>query len=177
MTEQRDYSPGTKHAFIAPDSPGLSTRITLKDEDGNNVRVKIRFKNGRYEADGPVAKVLDACLAKDGSALGRESVRRVDMAQAAAIADAHAARLRGAAMRGTTHTGHLSEMRGNVAAGSAKTLAEVAPNNPEGLEQFTQELAGDNIVITEETNKDIPHADVAPPTQESIPSPLGKLKI
>lgn len=142
-----DYSPGTHHDYIAPKAPRLTTRVTRAD----GTDLEIAFVDGRLMLDGPDAEEFDKARAKYPAL--NQYVQRVNRERALELVREHQASQIHSIKGGIDSRASMGMQPGvNIASG--KRLAELAPNNPEGLKQFVNELAGaDNIVINE------PHGD------------------
>lgn len=145
-------------------SPTLGTTL---DIDGKTIRIK--FEKKVYKTtDERIAAALDEQIA-NGGALAMH-VHRVDRSAAEQLARDFLARK--AAAKGGYSTANLAELVGQPMAASAVALGEMAPNNPEGLQEFADALAGGNMTLTEFVHE---VAQTAPPGPQIAPSlPTGK---
>lgn len=140
------YGEDTLHEYASVNAPGLRLRLVVNGED-----VVVKFVKGRLNLPGPTAKALDDACKRTGSSVGA-LVRKMDRAAAIALAKQHAAnQFRGAAAKGSFDTSALNSMRPSTMMASQQSLAEAAPNNPEELAQFTEELAHGDMLIVEGT--------------------------
>lgn len=137
------YAEGTEHEYAAIRAPNLQTRVTI-----NGVDVPIRFNRGVVKVDGPVAKEMDRCIAQQIGGL-YQHVRKMDREAAIALAKQHAAGIRSAAAKGGMTSKAVQDMRSEAFRASGHQLAAAAPNNPEDLAKFSDELSHDALLITE----------------------------
>lgn len=145
-------------------SPTLGTTI---DVDGKTIRIKFEKKVFKT-TNAALAAALDAEIAR-GGALAMH-VHRIDKSAAEQAAREFIARK--AAAKGGYSTANLAELVGQPLAGSAAALGEMAPNNPEALEQFSRELSGDNMAITEFVHQVAESAPEVTPTANGRPAGL-----
>lgn len=122
-------------------SPTLGTTV---DVDGKTIRIKFAKKVFKT-SDAAVAAALDAAIA-EGGALAMH-VHRID--RDAAEQAARAFLERKAAAKGGFSTANMAELVGQPMAASSQALGEMAPNNPEALQEFSEALSGGSMAITE----------------------------
>lgn len=132
------------HEYVTPRAPFFKTKVTIgKGEDARDV--PLNFENGRLTiTDADVAAELDRVLAENANL--RSYIKKVDRDAALALVREHQ---REQAVKGATDTAALDKMRPTHMQGSTKTLGEIAPNNPEALEKFSDDLAHGDMPVTE----------------------------
>jgi hypothetical protein len=136
------YHPDIEHVYISSNAPKLRTSIIV---DGK--KMPIIFSDCRLVLKGAIAQAFDEqSMTVKGI---RTRVKKVNKALGIELVRAHQEAM-SSAVKGAADTSKLSRLKGEIASGSAKTLAEIAPNNPGELENFQQELAGGDLLITEE---------------------------
>ena len=134
-TKQDKYADGTEHIYLARTAPFLKTRIEVDEKD-----VYLKFKDGKLVLNGPHAKIFDEIIAS-GAGVAR-MVQKVDRDAALAMVNEDFKR-RQAAQRGPATSALKDAMRSQEMKGSTKSLSEMAPNNPEALEQFRKDVGGE----------------------------------
>lgn len=152
-----DYSDGTQHLYINSRAPSMRVRLTMPDGTDFNTR----FENSRLVLNGPQAKVLDALL-ESGAGIA-QYVRKVDREAAEEAVRQHIKERGESAHKGPFSTAARDKMRSKTIDASSHQLAESSPNNPEGLQQFKDELAHNDFEVTERVD----NANAAETAQES----------
>jgi hypothetical protein len=157
------YAVGTVHEYAAIRAPNLRTRVVVGGKD-----VETQFVRGVAKVDGPVAQEFDRCINEQIGGL-YQLVRKLDREAAIRLAKEHAASAgRGAAVKGGFHSGAIQQLRNEARAASGQSLAEAAPNNPEELAKFADDLAHNDLLITEIKQSVV--SDVPP--EATHPSPV-----
>lgn len=157
------YASGTTHEYASTRAPNLWTRVVVDGKD-----VEIKFIRGVAKIDGPAAKELDRCIDQQIGGI-YQLVRKMDRQAAIDLAMQHAAGAgRGAAVKGAFHSGAIQQLKNEARGASGATLAEASPNNPEELAKFSEELAHNDLLITE-IKQSVVSDPVPPPAQ---PSPV-----
>jgi hypothetical protein len=156
------YGPETTHEYAATRAPNLRTRLTV---DGKDVEVK--FVRGVVTLDGPAAKELDRCIEKQIGGIFQH-VRKMDRAAAIELAKQHAAGIRGSAAKGGFTSQTVQQLRAEGMAASGQSLADAAPNNPEELKKFADDLAHGDMLIVEMQNSNV--GEIKQPAPEAKPN-------
>lgn len=157
------YAEGTVHEYASLRAPNLRTRVSIGKEDH-----EVQFVRGAVKVDGPVAREMDRCIERQIGGL-YQHVRKMDRAAAIAIATAHAAGIRNAAAKGGMTSKTVQDMRAEAFRASSHQLAEAAPNNPEELAKFSEELAHGDMLVTELKNSAIGEVKVdTPPAKPNL---------
>lgn len=160
------YHPDIEHIYIAEKAPKLRTSLEV---DG--VRHSLKFKDGRLVLKGAIAKAFDEDAMSTPAMTSR--VKKVNKALGEQLVRQHQSMMSGSAVKGSADTMALSRLKGVVQPGSAKSLGEMAPNNPEALKAFADELAHGDMAITEKVPQVSPLPDNTPAAKTGEPAKTG----
>lgn len=98
------------------------------------------------DKDAALIAAIDVALAAN-AALGQQ-LTKVDKEAAAQVAKNFSREM---AAKGAFTSAQANIMRQQMLAASNAAIEAAAPNNPEALKQFAEEMAGENAVLTEAT--------------------------
>jgi len=122
---------------------GFNTRIEVNGKD-----VFLTAHKGVVEVTETTATVIDA-LMEDPEHVFNRFLRKIDMEKAKLIAEKFLRDRGPEAVSGAFDTFAGQRLMAGAAAGSNKMLADAAPNNPEGLAEFSRQLLGDDMLLVE----------------------------
>jgi len=92
----------------------------------------------------------------------------MDRNAAVELAKQHAAGIRNSAAKGGFTSQTVQQLRAEAMAGSGQSLADAAPNNPEELKKFADDLANGDLLIVEMQKSNV--GEVKQPAPEPKPN-------
>lgn len=156
------YGIDTVHEYAAIRAPNLQTRLTVGGQD-----VHVKFVRGVAAINGPAAKELDRCIEHQIGGIFQH-VRKMDRNAAVELAKQHAAGIRNSAAKGGFTSQTVQQLRAEAMAGSGQSLADAAPNNPEELKKFADDLANGDLLIVEMQKSNV--GEIKQPAPEPKPN-------
>jgi len=153
------YAAGIEHVYVSPKAPRFKTSIIVYDDfQEKRVKKSIQFDNGQLVLESDLARAFDEQAMATHAV--KQYVSKVSKDKGLEIVRAHQ-RMMQTGVRGSADTSQLARLHGDQLTGSARALGEVAPNNPEALQEFKEQLAHGDMEVTEH----VEHAAAETPEQ------------